>query len=169
MGFNLADYEPVADRLERFWADHADGRIVTELVSRSESEVLVKAEVWIGERLVATGHAHELVTQRGVNSTSAVENCETSAVGRALANANYAPKGAQARPSREEMAKVQRTEHRTPRPASKARIEHCKKLLVTEDDKAWAKQSFAWPWGDSACDAIEARMGSQYAPGEEPF
>jgi hypothetical protein len=52
----------------------------------------------------ATGYAEETVTSRGVNQTSALENCETSAIGRALANAGYAPKGK--RPSREEMTKV---------------------------------------------------------------
>jgi hypothetical protein len=52
----------------------------------------------------ATGYAEETVTSRGVNQTSALENCETSAIGRALANAGYAPKGK--RPSREEMNKV---------------------------------------------------------------
>jgi hypothetical protein len=52
----------------------------------------------------ATGYAEETVSSRGVNQTSALENCETSAIGRALANAGYAPKGK--RPSREEMSKV---------------------------------------------------------------
>jgi hypothetical protein len=52
----------------------------------------------------ATGYAEEKITDRGVNSTSALENCETSAIGRALANAGYAAKGK--RPSREEMSKV---------------------------------------------------------------
>jgi hypothetical protein len=48
--------------------------------------------------------AEETVQGRGVNATSALENCETSAIGRALANAGYATKGKRA--SREEMGKV---------------------------------------------------------------
>jgi hypothetical protein len=68
---------------------------------------VVRAEVYrdVSEELAAaTGYAHEVDGQGTVNRTSALENCETSAVGRALANAGYAPKGR--RPSREEMAKT---------------------------------------------------------------
>ena len=103
----LANYEPVEDRLRRFWADHPDGRVTTSLVSFDGERVVFQAEVFRDSedpRPFATGFAHEVVTPRGVNATSALENCETSAVGRALANANYAPKGA--RPSQEEMAKT---------------------------------------------------------------
>jgi len=52
----------------------------------------------------ATGYAEEKVTDRGVNATSALEVCETSAIGRSLANAGYAAKGK--RPSQSEMKKV---------------------------------------------------------------
>jgi hypothetical protein len=54
----------------------------------------------------STGFAEEKDSDRGVNATSALENCETSAIGRALANAGFAAKGK--RPSREEMAKVEK-------------------------------------------------------------
>jgi hypothetical protein len=110
MGFNLSDYEPVEDRLARFWEQHPDGRVLTQLLSKpTPDEWVVFAEVYRtadDTRPYATGLAHEVVTGRGVNSTSALENCETSAIGRALANAGYAPKGA--RPSREEMQKADR-------------------------------------------------------------
>lgn len=123
-GFNLDDYEPVADRIERFWKDHPDGSIVTELVHHDEKRFIVYVAVWrknttvlvaeemrhderlsrIFNRPDATGYAEEVIGSTNVNRTSALENCETSAIGRALANLGYAVKN---RASREEMEKVQ--------------------------------------------------------------
>ena len=105
--FNLADYEPVEVRLEKFIKDYPSFRIATELEVVEATRYIVKAYLFKdGSDSVAwaTGYAEETVTSRGVNQTSALENCETSAIGRALANAGYAPKGK--RPSREEMTKV---------------------------------------------------------------
>ncbi len=105
--FNLADYEPVEVRLEKFIKDYPAFRISTELEVVEATRYIVKAYLYkdASDSLAwATGYAEETVTSRGVNQTSALENCETSAIGRALANAGYAPKGK--RPSREEMGKV---------------------------------------------------------------
>jgi hypothetical protein len=105
--FNLADYEPVEVRLEKFIKDYPAFRISTELEVVEASRYIVKAYLFkdAGDVVAwATGYAEETVSSRGVNQTSALENCETSAIGRALANAGYAPKGK--RPSREEMSKV---------------------------------------------------------------
>jgi hypothetical protein len=105
--FNLADYEPVEVRLEKFIKDYPDFRVSTELEVIESNRYIVKAYLFktASDSVAwATGLAEETVTSRGVNQTSALENCETSAIGRALANAGYAPKGK--RPSREEMTKV---------------------------------------------------------------
>lgn len=105
--FNLADYEPVEVRLEKFIKDYPAFRIATELEVVEKDRYIVKAYLFKDASdgvAWATGYAEETVSQRGVNQTSALENCETSAIGRALANAGYAPKGK--RPSREEMTKV---------------------------------------------------------------
>jgi hypothetical protein len=105
--FNLEDYETVEERLVKFWKEHPDGQIHTKLLDHSSSRFIVEASIFRTEADVrpwTTGLAEETVQGRGVNATSALENCETSAIGRALANAGYATKGKRA--SREEMSKV---------------------------------------------------------------
>jgi len=107
MAFNINDYETVEVRLGKFIAEYPDFRIYTELLESSPTRFIVRASIYRTELDAypwATGLAYEMVTDRGVNQTSALENCETSAIGRALANAGYAPKGK--RPSQSEMAKV---------------------------------------------------------------
>ena len=106
--FNLEDYETVESRLISYWKDHPDGQIHTLLLDSSGGRYIVLASIYRTEadaRPWTTGLAEETVAGRGVNATSALENCETSAIGRALANAGYATKGKRA--SREEMSKVQ--------------------------------------------------------------
>jgi hypothetical protein len=105
--FNLADYETVEERLIKYWKEHPDGRIETKLIEASASRFIVQAYIYRTEadqQAWSSGLAEETVQGRGVNATSALENCETSAIGRALATAGYATKGK--RPSREEMSKV---------------------------------------------------------------
>ena len=108
MGFDLSTYATVEERLALFWAAHPDGRIHTELVRCDDHACLFRASVYANAAdpvPMTVGHAYEEKTDRGVNATSHVENCETSAIGRALANWIYA---AGKRPSREEMVKVER-------------------------------------------------------------
>ena len=109
--FNLDDYIPVQERINRFWQEHPEGRILTQLESdRGDFErCRYSAAVYLDandERPVATGYAFE-VAGSGANRTSHEENCETSAIGRALANMGYATSHKD-RPSREEMSKASR-------------------------------------------------------------
>lgn len=124
MPLDLSDYQTVEERLAQFWAKHPNGRVHTQAEMIDEKQVVFSARVWrdIGDTEAAsTGFAQETVGQGMVNKTSWVENCETSAIGRALANLGFAPKGARA--SREEMAKTQRSSASAPavRPAAVAR------------------------------------------------
>lgn len=100
----LDNYTPVADRIAAFYAREPCGAIRTTLVTFDEKVWVVRAEVYREDEADpwATGYAHEVEGQGNVNRTSALENCETSAIGRALANAGFAATGP--RPSREEMA-----------------------------------------------------------------
>ena len=107
-GFDLSQYATVEERLALFWAAHPEGRISTRLVHNAPGSCLFRAEVYANAAdpvPMAVGHAYEEKSDRGVNATSHVENCETSAIGRALANWTFS---AGKRPSREEMGKVVR-------------------------------------------------------------
>jgi hypothetical protein len=109
--FNLNEYEMVEDRLKLFWADYPKGRIETNVVHITDdgTSVTIKAEIFTDVKEVlpiSTGIAQETKGQGGpVNKDAWAENCETSAIGRALANWKYQGKDKK-RPSREEMSKV---------------------------------------------------------------
>jgi len=117
--FNLADYETVEERLKRFYTDNPDGRILTENETvpeyRAEKIWVIKAIVFLNGEDVergcpkATGYAFEIDGTGMANQSSALENCETSAIGRALANAGYS---GNKRTTREEMEKVARFEEK---------------------------------------------------------
>ena len=124
--FNLADYETVEERIRRFYTDNPEGRIITKNQTKASDREkgiwIVKAEIWLPLQhdeatvnarfledayLKSTGLAFEIDGQGMANKTSALENAETSAIGRALANAGYS---GNKRASREEMAKVARAD-----------------------------------------------------------
>lgn len=114
--FNLDEYDTVDSRIKKFLTDFEDGRIVTEIVSMDgevgKTRWVVKASVfrYLDEVTPsATGFAFEVDGTGMANQTSALENAETSARGRALQALGYT--GAKS-PSREEMEKVQRASNK---------------------------------------------------------
>jgi hypothetical protein len=111
--FNLENYETVDERLEKFWEKYPDGRIATELVSMQDGKYIVQAfiyKTYADSVPFASGLAEETVSARGVNATSACENAESSAIGRALHTGGISKHSeGKPRPSREEMVKVTRT------------------------------------------------------------
>ena len=142
--FNLDDYETVEVRLEKFIKDYPDFRVETELVSFQNDRYIVKA--WLYRTFAdstpfSSGLAEETISSRGVNATSALENCETSAIGRALANAGYASKGK--RPSREEMVKATRAKLTQPK-------EH---IPVVNEEDPWTIKTVAPP--STSAEAVE--------------
>ena len=116
--------------------------IVQASVFRTE----VDAQAW------TTGFAEETVSTRGVNSTSALENCETSAIGRALANAGYVTKGK--RPSREEMSKVKAAE---PKPFADKLAD---KITMPVEDDPWSTKAVTEaPTASEAVDLVKEVLG----------
>ena len=83
----LKDYVEVNQRIIKFYEKYPTGRILTEILSWEGERVVMKATAYRDETdtIGATGHAYEKEGSSFINKTSALENCETSAVGRALA------------------------------------------------------------------------------------
>jgi hypothetical protein len=162
--FNLDDYETVEERLVKFWKDHPDGQIHTKVLEHTTARFIVEASIYRTEadsRPWTTGLAEETVQGRGVNATSALENCETSAIGRALANAGYATKGKRA--SREEMSKVKaKVEVQSIVQETKAKMADTAKeyVPVPVESDPW-NQSFAAPVQtmEQAVETVKAVLG----------
>jgi hypothetical protein len=110
----LANYEPVQARIQRFWEKYPDGRIATTFVERDDKHVVAYTQVWtyIGNPFpTVDGWAAEAHDGSPVNKQGwMLENAETSAIGRALANLGFAPN---ARPSSEDMHRVEARDRRS--------------------------------------------------------
>lgn len=102
--FNPDEYIGVNDRIEKFYEKYPDGSLQTEIVSNANGEVIIKAYAYRNseDKHPTTGHAMEKEGSSFINKTSHIENCETSAVGRALAMMGFEIKKSVA--SREEVA-----------------------------------------------------------------
>jgi len=122
MAFNLDDYTTVQERSNMFWERYKNGAIRTKIISESDTRVIMVCELFrdaSDEKPFATGHAKEVISDRGVNRDFALENCETSCRGTAFKAANIGTE--KNGPSREEMVRVVKTQTNYSPPGSKAR------------------------------------------------
>ena len=136
--FNLSDYEDVDTRIHKFYETYADGAIITELVSNDEEKgvVVFKAvafRTYVDAQPSAVGYARGSRKDRGVDRDFWFENCETSAIGRCLANLGLSAKGKRA--SSLEMAKVKDAEAGGGKPI-RVRTEEQKKFINEQNPKA---------------------------------
>lgn len=153
--FNLENYVPVHERIEKFYSANPNGRINTSIERIDETGLVVFKAAAFRERddaePSATGHAYELAGSSYINKTSYIENCETSAIGRALANLGIEVSRGIA--SREEMQKVERMQAAEPKSKPAVRPEMptareglvksvqmiCKALNASGDSTTWTK------------------------------
>ena len=137
--FDLSQYETVDQRLEKFWVKYPDGAITTELVAYKDDRFIFKASVYktYADSLpFATGFAEEIVSGRGVNATSACENAESSAIGRALHTGGISKHSeGKPRPSAEEMKKVQANQ---PKPFAEKLAD---KITIEKEDDPWTTKA----------------------------
>ena len=165
--FNLADYETVEERIARFYKDHPDGRIITENLTTKEDR---QVSTWVVRAFIffnsdgttpakSTGLAFEVDGTGMANKTSALENAETSAIGRALANAGYS---GNKRTTREEMAKVERGQ--TPAPQKRDWAKEIEALTNVDDARQLYNEARTRKAGNQVLESITAKVQSFERP-----
>ena len=135
--FNLENYEDVDTRIHKFYEKYPDGAIITELVSNDEEKgiVVFKAlayRTYADATPSSIGYARGARKDRGVDRDFWLENCESSSIGRCLANLGLSAKGK--RPSSLEMAKVNDAEA-SPKPI-RVRTEEQKNFIKENNPAA---------------------------------
>lgn len=79
------EYVPVTERVKEFRRQYPDFKLITEIVHYDDNSVIMVAKIYDQDgKMIANGHAQEDRNASNINKTSYVENCETSAVGRAI-------------------------------------------------------------------------------------
>lgn len=133
----LNGYVEVNVRIEKFYEKYPNGRILTEIISWENGVVVMKATVYrdqVDTNASASGHAYEKEGSTFINKTSALENCETSAVGRALAILGFEIKKSVA--SKEEVENAKLNQNKPEQQESKRSILIAKwKTLWGTDEK----------------------------------
>ena len=171
--FDLNNYEDVDTRIHKFYGKYPDGSILTELVTNDEEKgiVVFKAiayRTFLDTAPAAVGYARGARKDRGVDRDFWLENCESSAIGRCLANLGLSAKGK--RPSSLEMAKVNDASEHSVAPI-KVRTQEQKEFLSATNPSA----EIVWdttieppadlePAFESAADLVIKNLGAEPIP-----
>ena len=122
------DYAEVNQRIKAFRMLYPEGFIETNLISNENGVCVFQAVVGNGENILGTGTAYEKEGSTFINKTSYIENCETSAVGRALGMAGFGIDTSVASAEEVQNAIANQEEKK----ATKEQIETLKELLTEE-------------------------------------
>jgi len=147
--FNLDDYTTVQERSNIFWERYPNGAVRTKIVAESDTRIVVVCKLFRDNsdaKPFATGHAKEVISDRGVNRDFALENCETSARGTAFKAANIGTE--KNGPSREEMVRVNEKQFKPKysAPGSKSAAMEMALHIVEQKSKTVADDSGPVEW-----------------------
>ena len=128
------EYAEVHQRIKAFRMVHPDGSITTDIISLENGVVLMKASVKDEyKNVIGTGFAYEKESSSFINKTSYIENCETSAVGRALGMCGFGIDTSVA--SAEEVENAINNQEKESMPASTKQLSMICKLYSEEEIK----------------------------------
>lgn len=160
----LSEYETVQERIAKFYGKYPDGRIATELVSDPDNWERCRYKAMLYRNFedsvpLATGHATGAMDEgNAVNKAFHEENAESSAIGRALANAGFAPKGA---PRVEELAN--KAKHEGEHPVLQVIWDKAQGLGITPKHmKALLMQEFGVPTSKALNDVQIAQLAETF-------
>lgn len=159
MGYDVNDYVQVNERIEKFYEEYPEGSIQTEICSVENGVVIFKAYAYRDreDTRPATGHAYEKEGSSFINKTSYIENCETSAVGRALAMLGFEIKKSIASKEEVENAKLQQQQ---PAKITKQEADILLKILV---DKGYTDEQVSQSLSKYKVKSIDELNTTQYA------
>lgn len=159
MGYDVNDYVQVNERIEKFYEEYPEGSIQTEIYSIENGVVIFKAYAYRDreDTRPATGHAYEKEGSSFINKTSYIENCETSAVGRALAMLGFEIKKSIASKEEVENAKLQQQQ---PAKITKQEADILLKILV---DKGYTDEQVSQSLSKYKVKSIDELNTTQYA------
>lgn len=133
-GGKIGDYVEVNQRIKAFRQVYPTGTITTEILSLDNGVVMMKATVLDDDgKTLATGLAYEKESASFINKTSFIENCETSAIGRALGFCGFGIDSSVASAEEVENAMLNQKQGSGERKASPKQVEILKKIYQGEN------------------------------------
>lgn len=143
------DYVEVNERLKYFRSHNPGCSIQAEIVTMQNDEIVMVAKVYAADGTVmSVGHAHEEKSSSRINNTSYVENCETSAIGRALGILGIGIDGGVATAEEVEMAIAKQNTSADPKRATTPKQPPAKETAPVERQEMDSPEDIAWMAGE---------------------
>jgi hypothetical protein len=135
------EYKTVALRVQEFRELYKDFALVTDIIQLDQEQCVIKASVLTDkDRVIATGIAQEFRKASQINGTSYVENCETSAIGRALSALGLG--GQEFASANEVLNAIHQQNNPVIEEVTEAQIEDAKNLLAEASKNGELKKAF---------------------------